>query len=252
MGQETYTVTAYWPYRWESLPALAERVASLFECLASIDPIFGRWGNYPEKVGHIMTPEAVLQTQIEQQAGDSRNRLSNYADDGHFFLFLNSAVPGDWVDIIVICGTNSNEHPTFNRVTVSIYPEGDAARLLTTQTLTKIVRCMVDTMQPEWISAAPERLIYMNSQRPNTHAHVGWITYLANPSQPLPTFSPPSRSEPYAQGILITATDEHFVRQNSEHMAAINAIDVALVGAGIFDPGTFTDMEELAIPPAFG
>lgn len=237
---EVYTIMAHGIQLGKGLAEFVQRAASLFEGLAAIDPLLTHWCKFPGEAAQVMTSEIILQVQTEQTGsfGDS----SNHSDDGRFFMSTGSAY--DWysINIHIVRGTLSH-------IALIISPKGKAITLLTTQTITKIMKCMIDTMQPEWVIARTELLFYMKSQRKGRHPEIGWITYLTTSLQSLPALPPPSYVEPYANGVLITATNDLFVRQNPEHMAIINAIDDVLVGAGIFDPGTFTDMDAVARIP---
>lgn len=242
--KESFHIMAHWPSRHEALPIAAERVAALFACLSGIDPILTHWAASHNGEGRVMTPDVITQMHADRLANNSFAPLNK-----NLFMMVHSAVVGYWVNVTVVWRLSPLEQPTFDHINLSISQKDETAALLTTPTITKMVQCVVDAIEPEWVSVRTERLMYMKSQRRGPHPDIGWITYLKNPSQPLPAFSSPSHAESYGQGVLITATDELFIRQNPAHMAAIDQIDAALVSAGIFDPGTFTDMDALAKTP---
>ncbi len=247
MFYEEYSIFAYWPVRPETLVDCAQRFVNLLERLAEVDPIFAHWvesSNAPPK--HDITLDDIKRLLSKSTVDQLSNPFGNYEADGWSMSIDNEKAPKISASIHIVCG-RTGRYTFHNWVRVAIF--GNALKRLTAQTATKVIQCMVDIMEPDWAVAKPFRLLYMKSQRAQFHPKVGWITYLAKPPRPLPTFSLPSHAKPFADGVLITTTDELLVQHNPNHVALVDKIDAALVSAGIFVPGTFTDMEALAATP---
>jgi Immunity protein 52 len=238
MLAEDYTVIAQWSYRPETLESASQRVGRLLDGLKEIDPIFSQWVDFKDVTGTgrreplTMTADVIHKI---MEAEVNRNSASTLNNDRYLFMAPNSLAPSNMAAIVVLCG-RTDTSTMGNFVTIHLTQLADNNQILSIQNIKKLIQCIVTSMEPDWVSVRPSRLIFMKYNREKTHPEVGWVTYLAKQSQSSLVLPQPSYIEQWSDGILIIATDETLSQLNPAHVRLTETIDETLIKAGIFAP----------------
>ena len=236
MANEEYTVIAFWGRRKETFSDCSQRIDILVGCLFGIDNAFSHWFDITGILGKPYETVVLTKDRIEKLLLEYTRKNSRIIGNDGFVFNLNTHPPKSAISINIICGRGDSDKAN-NHVKMYFTMTEEYAKIFNIQNMRKLVQCIVNAMQPEWVSARPSRLIHMTSERVKSHPQIGWVTYLSR-SQRIPTLALPSYSSPYGDGTLLIATEEPFSQLNLDHVALVNNIDEALVKAGIFTQGT--------------
>jgi hypothetical protein len=241
---ETYYAGAYWPARPESAEDCARRARSFFFALAQHNPLFTRWFK-PRKARNQLPSsfEPDLPTLREVFAEDrTRNDEGRVIEDLGFTLLANTegpvaSAPSEHASLRIKCGGYA-EHMGSNACVLSLPSTGPySEQLLTSPSLTEVVRAMALAWEPDWGIATSDAHREAVTQRGTAGTFVGWVMYFSLRRGPVPPLPAPARVEPVDNlGTLVTLTPERFTVSNPTHLELAAHVHTLLEHAGLLVP----------------
>ncbi len=241
---ETYDACAYWGPRRESPEECALRAMAFFSNLADCDSLLAHWNKIPKPRGRgrktpLTPPE--LQTLAEAfRHGVNREPGGPPIEElGLTVAAYNDGTREGYASLTMRCG--SHAAGVSNACVLSLPSEGPHAdRLLTTPMLTKLLRGMVSSWEPDWALAGSSAYRMKYREPDSAPFSLGWLTYLSFRMGKVPPLPSPVRIEPVEdKGMLIILTPERFTVGNSEHVTLAHHVRELLARAGLMQPARY-------------
>ena len=229
---ESHYVGAYWLARRETVEDCARRAETFFSLLATCDPSLTHWfetgWTLEEALTHPFEADAV-------SIAKAFNQQERRPDEG-FSLRIWNGVPHEAASTSLLCGEASLW--VSNVCLVDLPEEGSAAdRLLQVSLLTRMLRCMVVSWEPEWAVVTSGSLRRMQTESGEAGTFVGWITYVSHRRGQVPPLPAPVQVEPVEdKGSLVILTPERFSTSNPAHMELAHQVAEQLAWAGLLGP----------------
>lgn len=235
---ETYYAGAYWGARKESPEDCARRAAVFLELLAECDPFLSHWykparSRSDARKHPLMPPDVPTLTELFQRGVNREPGGPVIEELGFRFSFDNGGAAGDCATMRINGGMYSEAAPNHCVLTVP-WRGPNADRVLTVPVLTKAVRSMVLSWEPDWAFATSSAYERQYREPGSAPFSLGWITYLSRRIGTVPPLPAPVRIEPVEdQGTLIILTPERFTVANPEHVALARRVRELLAQAGL-------------------
>ncbi len=232
---DPYQLSAFWGQRKESAEECAARAVGLLRCLGHLDETFVKW----YRLGRSRQEALQLEMQLDVQPiaellrrQHERSRRAGATEDSGFLLMLwNGDEDRASVGVQLQCGSygrSARNHFGMDFPT----REDKRQKVLKSDLLGGIMRCVISTMDPDWAVVASLKHFIANRgslQKPV----ISWWTFLSSRLGPAPPMPPPARTIPLGpSGSLIVATDEGFDSENPRHLAAVKSVRERLKQAG--------------------
>ncbi|MFB1484681.1 immunity 52 family protein [Corallococcus sp. RDP092CA] len=237
---ETYYAGAYWGARKESPEACAHRTAAFLNLLAACDPFLAHWYK-PSKSrkdarAPLMPPDVPTLTELFRRGVNREPGGPAIEELGFRFSFDNGGATGDCATMRVNGGMNSDAVPNHCVLTMP-WRGSNADRVLTVSVLTKVVRIMVRSWEPDWAFATSSAYERQQREPDTTPFSLGWITYLSRRIGTVPPLPAPVAIEQVEdKGTLIVLTPERFTVSNPKHVALAERVRELLDRAGLLKP----------------
>lgn len=230
---EQYYAGAYWSGRREPVREYARRAEALFLALASVDPSLSRW--FEQSSTRDAARKRELTTDLKSlQELFSLEKYQQGAGDVSFTAWNGEAEANSVASLS--CGSRSAY--VVDRCTLTLPAKGQVAeRLLSTWTLSQLVRAMALAWQPDWGIATSIAHRDSVSEFADPGTFVGWVMYLSHRRGSLPPLPAPVHIEHVEdQGSLIVLTPERFEARNEAHVALARQVHELLFRAGLMQP----------------
>ncbi|MGE6763554.1 immunity 52 family protein [Corallococcus interemptor] len=235
---ETYSAGAYWGARKESPEDCARRTAGFLNLLAECDPFLSHWytparSRRDARKHPLMPPDVATLAELFRRGMNREPGGPAIEELGFRFSFDNGGATGDCATLRINGGMSSEAVP--NHCVLNVPWRGpNADRLLTAAVLTKAVRAMVLSWEPDWALAGSSAYKMQYPEPDSAPFSLGWITYLSRRIGTVPPLPAPVRIEPVEdRGTLIILTPERFTVANPEHVALARRVRELLVQAGL-------------------
>ncbi|WP_223635787.1 immunity 52 family protein [Corallococcus sp. EGB] len=240
---ETYYAGAYWGARKESPEDCARRTAGLLELLAECDPFLSHWykparSRKDARKHPLMPPDVPTLTGLFQRGVNREPGGPPIEELGFRFSFDNGGAAGDCATMRINGGMDSAAVPNHCVLTVP-WRGPNADRVLTVSVLTKAVRAMVLSWDPDWALATSNAYERQYREPVSAPFSLGWITYLSRRIGTVPPLPEPVHVEQVeGRGTLMVLTPERFTVANPEHIALARSVRGLLAQAGLMPAAT--------------
>ncbi|WP_224370338.1 immunity 52 family protein [Hyalangium versicolor] len=233
---ETYYIGAYWGARKEDAEACAQRLATMVQELAPVDPLFASWFKGAKSL------KLTLQRPLELELSSIRQYLQRnlmrddrrqpMEDLGFSVTLWNGSQGGNDVWLNIGCGGYWEQ--INNRCVLEPPDEGPGSeRVLTTPFQVAALRAIATAWDPDW-GVATSRTHRQLLEQKKPAVWVGWVTYLSHRQGQVPPLPAPVRIEPVEDlGTLVILTPERFTASNPEHLALAERVRELLDRAGL-------------------
>jgi hypothetical protein len=208
----------------------------MLSALASVDPTFVEWyqlGNSAKsaKKYKVDTTQDALVHLITGKRDKPTEQLSE--DNLGYRVGLWNGEEHAGVNLSIRCGGFSPWAPV-NACVLSLPSDQKVLhRLLSVPTLEHLLRCLVTAWDPDWGSVITDSLRDQHINYYGKLPALGWVSYLAIPSDSIPLLESPSWNAPMGSGSVIVATEEPFSEANEYHMVVLQRIYQYLLAANI-------------------
>ena len=242
MSRDSYYVATYWGNREESADECARRASLLLDDLSRRDECLRTWFNRGKsRKDALAQPVDISEKSLRSLLMRGRNRYDAdgavIEDLGFRLAVWNGGSGGGDCGLSLHCGSCASTPSTWipNSCVLSLPNEGEAVdRLLSVPLLLRIIEAMVATLEPDWGVATS--YAYQETLPPGEPGApvVGWLTYLREPPQRLPSFLPGVHVVPVADfGSVIVTTEERFAAGDPRHVQVANSASHALSASGL-------------------
>jgi hypothetical protein len=232
--KESYYVGAYWLARQETAEDCARRAEAFFRLLTPCDPSlthwFGKGWTLEEARKNRFEPKrekflGIFDQQKKQdpKGGFSLEVWNGETDESASSISLHCADTSKWVSNVCL---------------VDLPDGGPAAdRLLEVSVLTRMLRSMVVSWEPEWAVVTSGSLRRMQTESGDAGTFIGWITYVSHRRGQIPPLPVPVQVEPVEdRGSLVILTPERFSTANPAHVELAHQVAEQLARGGLLGP----------------
>ena len=238
MTGEVNYIKAYWRPRAESTHDCAMRLARMLGGLAMAHPAFARWNEQADtrvaanKPAWVMPPDIEELTAVFEKGRQYKDEPRvPWPEMGYSVSAWNGRDPPHGVSLILHSGTYADWIPFPNTIDLSLSRVGgDNTDLISVAVLKPALLNVAMAWEPDYAVVVPWTYwprSFEGSDYPNLRS--GWMIYLAPQYAERMVPPPVAIVEPAVRGgMLLLATEQQFDMENPAHLAAADAIQIAL------------------------
>ncbi|WP_434389457.1 Imm52 family immunity protein [Melittangium boletus] len=229
---ESYVVGAYWACRPEQAEDCARRAETFFKLMAECHPSFARWflqNSATRDVSSLQfdpTRERFLELFGKKKYQSGNDGFHMGAWTGHVDRTQGGMV-------MMRCGSKAQVAPNHVRLFLPEEVLGHE-RMLTASVLSKVMKALAVSWEPDWAIATADGLWERLSQDSHLGCFVGWLTYLASQRGEVPELPAPVSTHPVEdKGTLILLGPDRLTPSNPAQVALAQRVQSQLESKGL-------------------
>jgi hypothetical protein len=235
---QAFKLFAAWGPRADDARACAARLARMLEELAKAHPAFARWNEQGRRPTQWNRPFCAMLPRIDELTAIFERKPQprvHGRDRGYSASAWNGLNNSYGLWFMILCGDGNNPSSMYfpNSVSMEMSArDAENADLTSAETMRAVLLAVVAGWDPAWAEVTDWR--YKNALknpegRPGPPFRSGWMAYLSAPYAQRISPPPEAIVEPVpGGGLLLLSTREPFDAENPAHVAAADAIQLAL------------------------